>query len=185
MIAQVPEIDRAMAAQAAAENRPHDELRIGIGLNTGDVFVGNMGSQQRFDYSIVGDPVNVAARLESMTKEFGVPILVSDATAQAAQGFRFVDLAEADLKGRTVATSVYALHGAADGDDPSFTEFLSLHTAVLAAARARPQAPADLVAAIAAAAGHPQGARYARFYARLAALGSAAEIEEDQSAGGG
>ena len=185
MIAQVPEIDRAMAAQAAAENRPHDELRIGIGLNTGDVFVGNMGSQQRFDYSIVGDAVNVAARLESMTKEFGVPILVSDATAQAALGFRFVDLAEADLKGRTVATSVYALHGAADGDDPSFTEFLSLHAAVLAAARTRPLAPADLDAAVASALGHKHGARYARFYARLASQAAAAKTDEAEPAVGG
>jgi adenylate cyclase len=184
MVAQIPAIDRTIAARAPADGRPHVELRIGIGINTGDVFVGNMGSQQRFDYSIVGDPVNVAARLESLTKEFGVAILVADATAQAAQGFRFVDLGEADLKGRSATTRVHALHGAAGAADPSFAEFLKLHAAVLAAARARPGAPSDLLAtAIASAAGHPDGARYAGFYATLAAPGAAAGTDEDHSPG--
>ena len=171
MIAQIPEIDRAIAARAAAEIARMSNCASASASIRGDVFVGNMGSQQRFDYSIVGDPVNVAARLESLTKEYGVAILVAEATARAAQGFRFVDLGEADLKGRSAATRVHALHGAAGGDDASFAEFLKLHAAVLAAAGA---AAADLAAAIASAAGHPHGARYAGFYATLAAHGAAA-----------
>jgi adenylate cyclase len=109
MLAAVPKIDLEMEAEARAKGRPHIPVRIGIGINTGDVFVGNMGSNQRFDYSIVGDPVNVAARLESATKERGVMVLVSEATATAATTFSFQALGEIDLKGKSAATRIFSL----------------------------------------------------------------------------
>jgi adenylate cyclase len=58
-----------------------EPIAIGIGLNTGDAIIGNMGSDSRFDYSAIGDAVNVAARLESATKDAGVDILIGESTA--------------------------------------------------------------------------------------------------------
>ena len=116
-------------------------VELGIGINTGEAFVGNMGSDMRFDYSIVGDTVNVASRLEEATKHLGVPIAVAETTMRGAPGFRFVPLGETLLRGRSQPTPIYALHGRADGDDPEFSAFLQLHEAALAAvAMAAPDA---------------------------------------------
>jgi adenylate cyclase len=113
MLAAVPKIDAELEAEARSKGRAHIPLRIGIGINTGDVFVGNMGSNQRFDYSIVGDPVNVAARLESATKERGVTLLVSQTTARAATSFHFHALGDIDLKGKSEATRIFSLDASA------------------------------------------------------------------------
>ncbi|HET9991430.1 MAG TPA: adenylate/guanylate cyclase domain-containing protein [Kofleriaceae bacterium] len=92
------------------ENKP--AIAIGIGLNTGVMAVGNMGTAQRFDYTVLGDQVNLGARLESLTKEYGVDILVGEATVKAAGDqfvFREIDLVR--VKGRTSAAPVFELVG--------------------------------------------------------------------------
>lgn len=164
MQAAVPGIDALEQAAAAAEGCRAMPVRVGVGLNTGEVFVGNMGSEMRFDYSIVGDPVNLAARLEAATKTLGVPVVVSETTAAAATGFRFVDLGTVALAGKSGLTRVFALHGAkAVVED--FDRFVALHAEALTAAG---QTGGDLREAIARARAHPLGERYAEFYERLA-----------------
>jgi adenylate cyclase len=87
-------------------------IAIGVGLNTGVMAVGNMGTAQRFDYTVLGDQVNLGARLEGLTKEYGVDILAGEATMKAAGDqfvFREIDLVR--VKGRASAAPVYELVG--------------------------------------------------------------------------
>ena len=151
----------ARLAQTGIETRA---IEIGIGINTGEAFVGNMGSNMRFDYSIVGDSVNIAARLEEATKGLGISILVAESTMQAAPGFLFVPLGETVLRGRSHKTPIYALHGRATEAAADFAAFLQLHNAALAAATAEEP---DAAAKIRLARDHACGAAYAGFYARL------------------
>lgn len=163
MRAALPALNAELAAEAALAQRGFEPVEIGIGLNTGDVFVGNLGSQQRFDYSIIGDPVNVAARLEAATKELAVSILASAATVQAARNFVFLPLGAIALKGKAAAVEVFALHGAAPAD-AQFLAFAALHRDALAAAGERNAHAAGLIAKASA---HPCAAPYAAFYATL------------------
>jgi adenylate cyclase len=135
MSRMIPDIDRKLSEQLGS-SFGGVPLGLGIGLNTGPAAVGNMGSDMRFDYSIVGDAVNVAARLEPMSKVFGVPVVVSDAVADAAPHFAFVPLGGIQLKGKTSATRLYALYGDETARTPAFESFLAAHRAALEAAEA-------------------------------------------------
>ncbi len=88
-----------------------DDIAIGIGINTGQACVGNLGSQERFDYSIVGDAVNVAARVESTCKAVGVDILVSASTAKAVEDFALLDAGELALKGKSEKQKLFTVVG--------------------------------------------------------------------------
>lgn len=110
------------------------QLQVGIGIHTGQACVGNLGSSVRFDYSIVGDTVNSAARLEPLSKHYGVAIVVGDTVADAAPDFAFVKLDEVHLRGRQSAMRIYALVGdetVAASD--MFKSFAVLHNEALAA----------------------------------------------------
>lgn len=101
-------LNAKLQAEAAASGNTHHALRIGIGINTGECVVGNMGSSQRFDYSVLGDAVNLASRLEGASKAYGVPLLIGESTARLASAdFAVLELDRITVKGRSLAAPVF------------------------------------------------------------------------------
>jgi adenylate cyclase len=90
---------------------PGQQVGIGIGIHTGLACVGNMGAKTRFNYSAVGDAVNVAARIESCCKEVGFDILISDSTARSVQGMALIEAGALPLKGKSNRTQILAVVG--------------------------------------------------------------------------
>jgi adenylate cyclase len=87
-----------------------NRLAVRVGINTGDVTGGLVGIPERVHYTVHGDNVNIAARLEQLNKEFGTRILVSGNTMQAApESFQYQHVTEKSLRGRSAATSIYTI----------------------------------------------------------------------------
>ncbi|MDH6233112.1 adenylate cyclase [Mesorhizobium soli] len=103
-------LDMARAVERLNERRLVP-IRIGIGINSGEACVGNLGSAQRFSYSALGDSVNLASRIESLTKLYGVTIAVSEFTRQAVKGLAFLEADFVRVKGRSTPVRLYALLG--------------------------------------------------------------------------
>lgn len=111
MIERLTERNKAWRAEAEAEGRKYIPINIGIGLNTGPCCVGNLGADQRFNYSVLGDDVNLSSRLEGQSKTYGVNIVIGPRTRNQAPGFATLELDLLRVKGKTVPVHIYTLLG--------------------------------------------------------------------------
>jgi adenylate cyclase len=112
MLAAIAALNDELAREGA-DGAPLPRIDIGIGMNTGSCIVGNMGSERRFDYSAVGDAVNLASRLESLCKTYGRPIVISGATRDLiARWFETEELDRTAVRGRREPVTIHAITGA-------------------------------------------------------------------------
>jgi len=115
MLERCDALNQEREREAKERGHAYIPLNIGVGLNTGTCVVGNMGSDVRFDYSVFGDSVNLASRLEGQSKEYGFPIIVGSRTAMAVkEKFAILELDFIMVKGKKEPEVIYAIAGRED-----------------------------------------------------------------------
>ncbi len=133
MLARADKLNQEFKQEAQENGGKYMPLQIGIGLNTGPCVVGNMGSDFRFNYSVLGDTVNVASRLEARTKDYRIPIVIGARTEQLAkENFAMMEIDRIQVKGKTEPETVFTVLGRAElGQDASFQELRELTAGML------------------------------------------------------
>jgi len=101
MCAALEELNQEFVSEGLAE------IGIGVGINTGVVVAGNMGSINRLNYTVIGDSVNLASRLEGLTKQYGVLVIVSESTMSASSNFVYRELDCVRVKGKSQPVIIY------------------------------------------------------------------------------
>jgi len=116
MIRRVDELNATSRDSATGDpDEPNHQIKIGIGINTGQCVVGNMGSDMRFDYTALGDTVNLASRLEGQSKPYGVPIILGDNTAIIVSAtVATMEIDQIRVKGKLEPERIHALIGLED-----------------------------------------------------------------------
>ncbi|MDC9822326.1 adenylate/guanylate cyclase domain-containing protein [Devosia sp. ZB163] len=133
---KLAQLNATDAFHLRADRAPVEALGIGIGISTGEALVGNMGLETRFDYSALGDTVNVAARVESACKEVGYDILVSDAVRLVASDFALLEAGALALKGKAERVKIHLLVGDSElAKSGAFSLLRTTHNEVLEALR--------------------------------------------------
>ena len=148
MYDQLEALNTVRKQEAEESGMKYLPLNIGIGINTGDVVVGNMGSEQRFDYSVLGDAVNLAARLEGQSKSYGVKTVIGDTTNDYAKDqFATLELDLIAVKGKSEAVRIFTLLGRKDMlDSEEFKTLRQYHEDFLKAYRSQEWEHAEEIA---------------------------------------
>jgi len=132
-------LNRELTAEGFYQSHKVNPIDVSIGVNTGVCVVGNMGSDLRFDYSALGDSVNVSARIQSFAGNYGFPIAIGEDTESiVAEKFAFLELDYIAVKGRATPTHIYALMGHAHvAETKMFQQLNEVLQRLFAAFRAR------------------------------------------------
>ena len=149
MLHRVETLNKERERAAQGSGQTFIPIKIGVGINTGRCVVGNMGSDLRFNYSVLGDAVNLASRLEGQTKSYGVPIVIGSRTARTARGkYAILELDCITVKGKSEPENVYTILGRADvAESDSFKRVQELFAEMLARYRGRDFAGAEAIVA--------------------------------------
>jgi adenylate cyclase len=133
---ELPKAMRALDGEFARRGWP--PLNIGVGLSTGNMRVGNMGSSFRVAYTVMGDPVNLGSRVEGLTKEYGVTVICSEFTRAAGPAdWSYRELDQVRVKGKDQPVSIYEPMGPKDALDPALRQDLARHRGALKLYRAQ------------------------------------------------
>jgi len=134
MLAQAEVLNVELKREAEANGGVYMPLRIGVGLNSGPCVVGNMGSDFRFNYSVLGDTVNLASRLESRTKDYRLSLVIGSRTAERAkERFAVMEIDLIQVKGKKQPETVFTVLGRAEvAEDPRCGELVDLNAQLLA-----------------------------------------------------
>jgi adenylate cyclase len=137
-------MDELKIMQEDFKQRGWPAVNIGIGLNTGDMNVGNMGSEFRMAYTVLGDAVNLGSRLEGLTKRYGVNIIVSETTKNAIPEFVFRELDLVRVKGKNEPVAIFEPVGHKNDLEKSVTSELTAYKKALMNFRAQSWDKAEL-----------------------------------------
>jgi adenylate cyclase len=139
MLERIEGLNEIRKVEAEEGGPPYIPINVGVGLNTGACVVGNMGSDLKFNYSVLGDSVNLASRLEGQTKDYGFPIIVGSNTALAVkEKFAILELDFIMVKGKKEPEVIYAIAGRADtAQSAAFQRLRNLTIEMLACYRSR------------------------------------------------
>ena len=133
MLSRAEALNGELKREAETNGGAYMPLRIGIGLNTGPCVVGNMGSDFRFNYSVLGDTVNLASRLEGRTKDYRIPVVIGSRTAEGAkQKFAVMEIDLIMVKGKKQPEAVFTVLGRSEVEaDPRCQELRATNAQML------------------------------------------------------
>jgi adenylate cyclase len=132
MLVSLKELNHKLKEEALHDGRVYIPVNIGIGINSGVCCVGNMGSNQRFDYSVLGDDVNLTSRLEGQSKYYGVSVVIGQKTAAQVPELAIVEIDMIQVKGKTEAVRIFALLGGRElATNKAFVAFREAFSAMM------------------------------------------------------